>query len=333
MHEPHPNPSPFGAETKPATGALLRLAEVKDIGAMFHVRSHTRDNAISAARLAELGITAASIQQQMLTANYRAWVWEEQGAVLAFCAADASTAEVLVLAVLAGQEGRGIGRALLQQALQYLQAQSSQTPWLMAGRDARLRSHGFYRQLEWQASGRVDEHGDEELLYAEPSTPTQKQDSRMSAEQQLIKLGLALSPASAPAGNYVSAVRSGQLLFLSGKAPQAIQGAAPKGKLGREYNATEGYQMARSACIELLATIKQTLGSLDLVAQVVDLQGSLNTEPDFEDHAQVLDGASDLLAAVFGPAGVHARSVIGVNSLRKGVPLTLKAVIEIKAGH
>lgn len=154
----------------------------------------------------------------------------------------------------------------------------------------------------------------------------------MSAEQKAQDLGLfEMAYASAPAGNYANAVRSGALLFMSGKAPLAsATGQAPKGKLGREFSAEQGYQLARSACQALLLTLRQELGTLDRVAQVVELQGSLNTVPEFEAHAQVLDGASDLLAEVFGLAGVHARSVIGVDSLRQGVPLTLRAVVEVK---
>jgi len=152
----------------------------------------------------------------------------------------------------------------------------------------------------------------------------------MSADQRILELGIALGAGSAPAGNYAAAVQTGDLLFLSGKAPQALDGQAPKGRLGREYDTAQGYALARSACIELLAAIRAELGSLDRVARVVDLQGSLNTTPEFEDHAQVLDGASDLLAQVFGPAGMHARSVIGVASLRKGLPLTLKAIVEVR---
>jgi len=152
----------------------------------------------------------------------------------------------------------------------------------------------------------------------------------MSADQRILELGIVLGAGSAPAGNYAAAVQTGDLLFLSGKAPQALGGQAPKGRLGREYDTAQGYALARSACIELLAAIRAELGSLDRVARVVDLQGSLNTTPEFEDHAQVLDGASDLLAQVFGPAGMHARSVIGVASLRKGLPLTLKAIVEVR---
>jgi enamine deaminase RidA (YjgF/YER057c/UK114 family) len=152
----------------------------------------------------------------------------------------------------------------------------------------------------------------------------------MSAEHRIKELGLELFAASAPAGNYAPAVQSGDLLFLSGKAPLPIAGKLPKGRLGREYSAEEGYALARSACIEVLAVIRSELGSLDRVARIVELHGSLNAVSEFEDHARVLDGASDLLVEVFGNVGVHARSVVGVGSLRKGLPLTLKAIVEVK---
>ena len=154
--------------------------------------------------------------------------------------------------------------------------------------------------------------------------------SPTNPEQRLKELGLELPGGTAPAGNYAAAVQSGNLLFLSAKAPLAIDGQLPKGRLGREYSAEEGYVLARSACTDLISAMKKALGSLDRVAQVVELQGSINADPDFEDHAKVLDGASDLLAEVFGPAGVHARSVIGVSSLRKGIPLSLRAVVEVR---
>jgi len=154
----------------------------------------------------------------------------------------------------------------------------------------------------------------------------------MNADQRISDLGIQLPAGSGPAGNYATAVQSGKLLFLSGKAPLAVDGKPPKGRLGKDYSADEGYQLARSACIDLLATLKKVLGSLDKVARIVELQGSICTTPEFEDHAKVLDGASDLLVEVFGPSGLHARSVIGVHSLRNGVPLTLRATIEVADG-
>lgn len=152
----------------------------------------------------------------------------------------------------------------------------------------------------------------------------------MTLEQRLLELGIQLPANTGPAGNYAAAARSGNLLFLSGKSPLPVNGLKPRGRLGREYSAEEGYGFARSACLDLLATARATLGSLDNVARIVELHGSLNTTSDFEDHARVLDGASDLLLEVFGPAGLHARSVIGAVSLRSGVPLTVKAIIECR---
>lgn len=152
----------------------------------------------------------------------------------------------------------------------------------------------------------------------------------MSPELRIIQLGLELPVSSKPAGNYAAAIRSGSLLFLSGKAPLPVLGVYPRGRLGKEFSAEDGYVLARSACTDLLAATKAAIGSLDEVEQILEVHGSLNTTLEFQDHARVLDGASDLLVALFGTAGMHARSVIGVTSLRSGVPLTLKATIRCK---
>lgn len=152
----------------------------------------------------------------------------------------------------------------------------------------------------------------------------------MTPEQQLSALGLQLPAAGAPAGNYSTAVRAGDLLFVSARAPDRIEGLPSKGRLGREFTAEQGYRLAQSACLDFLAIVKEHAGTLDAVNQFVELQGFLNAEPSFEEHARVLDGASDLLAKVFGTAGVHARSVVGVSSLRKGLPLTLRGVVLLK---
>lgn len=151
----------------------------------------------------------------------------------------------------------------------------------------------------------------------------------MSAEQRIIELGIHLPAGGAPAGNYVSAIQSGNLLFTSGRAPLPVGGRPAKGQLGREYSTNDGYDLARSACIDLLAVLKHQLGSLDKVARFIELHVAISAIPEFEEHAMVLDGASDLLIEIFGPAGVHVRSVIGVNSLRSGVPLTVKAIVEV----
>lgn len=151
----------------------------------------------------------------------------------------------------------------------------------------------------------------------------------MSAEQRVKELGITLPSGSAPAANYANAVRTGNLLFIAGKAPLPQDGKLPKGRLGREYTAEQGYDFARSAALDLVAVMRAELGSLDRVARIVEVQGFLNAVPEFEDHAKVLNGCSDFLVEVFGERGVHARSVLGASSLRGGLPVILKAVVEV----
>lgn len=151
----------------------------------------------------------------------------------------------------------------------------------------------------------------------------------MSAEQRLREMGLVLPSGSAPAANYANAVRSGNWLFIAGKAPLPENGRLPKGRLGAEFTADDGYRFARSAALDLIAVMRAELGSLDRVQRVVELQGFLNAVPEFEDHAKVLNGCSDLMVAVFGDRGVHARSVLGASSLRGGLPLVIKGLVEI----
>lgn len=151
----------------------------------------------------------------------------------------------------------------------------------------------------------------------------------MSAEQRIKELGLTLPSGSAPAANYVNAVRTGNLLFIAGKAPLPEKGKLPKGRLGLEYTTEDGYRFARSAALDLIAVMRTELGSLDRVARIVEIQGFLNTVEEFEDHPKVLNGCSDLLVEVFGERGIHARAVLGANSLRGGLPLVLKAIVEV----
>ena len=152
----------------------------------------------------------------------------------------------------------------------------------------------------------------------------------MSAEQRIKNLGIELPSGSAPAANYANAVRTGNLLFIAGKAPLPENGRLPKGRLGREFTAEDGYRFARTAALDLVAVMRAELGSLDRVARVVEIQGFLNAVPEFEDHAKVLNGCSDLLVEIFAERGVHARSVLGASSLRGGLPVILKGVVEVQ---
>ena len=152
----------------------------------------------------------------------------------------------------------------------------------------------------------------------------------MSAEARLKELRIDLRPVSAPVANYVNAVRTGNLLFLSGKGPWSDKpGERPKGKLGREYTVEQGYQHARSVALDILAVLRSELGSLDRVKRVVKVLGMVNAVPDFEDHPKVINGCSDLLVQVFGERGKHARSAVGMGSLPMGIPVEIECIVEV----
>ena len=146
----------------------------------------------------------------------------------------------------------------------------------------------------------------------------------MSAEKRLKELGITLTPVTPPMANYVNAVRTGNLLFLAGKGPGSV-----KGKLGLEYSADQGYQHARTVGLALLAVMKAELGSLDKVRRVVKVLGMVNAVPEFTDHPKVINGCSDLFVEVFGDAGKHARSAVGMGSLPMGIPVEIEVIVEV----
>jgi enamine deaminase RidA (YjgF/YER057c/UK114 family) len=151
----------------------------------------------------------------------------------------------------------------------------------------------------------------------------------MSAEKRLKALGIELGKVSAPVANYVNAVRTGNLLFLAGKGPRPQDGVRPSGKVGREYTVEQAYQHARTVGIDLLAVMRSELGSLDRVKRVVKLLGMVNGTPEFTDHPRVINGCSDLFVEVFGDAGRHARSAVGMGSLPMAIPVEIECIVEV----
>jgi enamine deaminase RidA (YjgF/YER057c/UK114 family) len=155
----------------------------------------------------------------------------------------------------------------------------------------------------------------------------------MSAEKKLKELNIDLGSVSAPVANYVNAVRTGNLLYLAGKGPRPGQdGRRPKGKVGRDYTVEEAYQHARTVGLDLLAVMRQELGSLDKVKRVVKVLGMVNAAPEFEDHPKVINGCSDLFVQVLGDKGKHARSAVGMGSLPMGIPVEIEVIVEIEKG-
>jgi enamine deaminase RidA (YjgF/YER057c/UK114 family) len=152
----------------------------------------------------------------------------------------------------------------------------------------------------------------------------------MDADERLRQLNIDLGPVSAPVANYVNAVRTGNLLFVSGKGPRSgADGKRPKGKVGREYTVEQAYQHARSVGIDLLAVMKSELGSLARVKRVVKVLGMVNAVPEFEDPPKVINGCSDLLVEVFGERGRHARSAVGMAALPMGIPVEIECIVEV----
>ena len=153
----------------------------------------------------------------------------------------------------------------------------------------------------------------------------------MTPEAKVAELGLDIPVTFRPAGTYVNAVRSGNLLFLAGHVPYRADGSLVIGKLGAGMEIAEGKNAARLAALGVLATLREELGTLDRVVRIVNLNGLVNATPEFVAHTLVINGASDLLVEVFGQAGQHARLAVGVSSLPAGMALEIQVTVEIKA--
>ncbi|MBL27503.1 MAG: hypothetical protein CMM50_08145 [Rhodospirillaceae bacterium] len=149
----------------------------------------------------------------------------------------------------------------------------------------------------------------------------------MSIKQRIEDLGLTLPPVAPPAANYVTAVRTGNLLFLSGNVPVTPEGEIPKGKVGADISTEEATEHARLVGLHLLAVIQEHLGDLDRAKRIVKLLGMVNAVPEFVEHSKVINGCSNLFAAVFGEK--HARSAIGVGSLPFGITVEIEAIVEV----
>lgn len=150
-----------------------------------------------------------------------------------------------------------------------------------------------------------------------------------SVAERLKSLGLDLPDAPAPAANYVPYVQTGNLIFVSGQVSMG-EGGFITGKLGADMSVEDGYAAARTCALSLLAQLNAaTGGQLDRVTRVVKLNGFVNSTPDFTQHPQVVNGASDLLAEVFGDKGRHARAAVGSSSLPLGVAVEVEGVFQV----
>ena len=158
------------------------------------------------------------------------------------------------------------------------------------------------------------------LHAAETSTP----------EQKLGALGLALPSVPAAIANYVSAVRSGNLVFLAGQIARGSDGKFLSGKVGRELSEAQGANVARTCALQLIAVLKAEVGDLARVKRIVKVTGFVNCVDEFTAQPKVINGASDLFVAVFGEKGRHARAAVGVSSLPAGAPVEIELIAELE---
>ncbi|NQW20815.1 MAG: RidA family protein [Chloroflexi bacterium] len=153
----------------------------------------------------------------------------------------------------------------------------------------------------------------------------------MSADDKVKELGLDLTHPAGPVANYVAAVTTGKLVYLSGKGPTKADGTMMTGKVGSALTVDQGYEAARLVGIQLLSALNEHLGgSLNSVNRIVKLLGMVNCDLDFGDQPKVINGCSDLLVSVFGENGKHARSAVGMGSLPGQIPIEIEMIVELK---
>ncbi|MEO1051560.1 MAG: RidA family protein [Bacteroidota bacterium] len=149
-------------------------------------------------------------------------------------------------------------------------------------------------------------------------------------DEKLKSLGIELFEPTKPIANYVKAVRTGNLIFLSGHGPDEPGKGYVKGKLGKDLTIEEGQRAARLTAISLLSTLKAEIGDLSKVKRIVKVLGMVNCTPDFEDQPKVINGFSDLMVEVFGDKGRHARSAVGMGSLPSNIAVEIEMIVEVE---
>lgn len=153
--------------------------------------------------------------------------------------------------------------------------------------------------------------------------------AQTSPEAKLKELGITLPAVGKPLANYVSAVRTGNLVFLAGHGPAQPWTATATGKLGKDLTVEQGYQAARNVGINLLASLKAEIGDLGRVRRIVKVLGMVNSVDTFAQQPEVINGFSDLMVSVFGERGKHARSAVGMAALPRNLSVEIEMVVEV----
>lgn len=152
----------------------------------------------------------------------------------------------------------------------------------------------------------------------------------MGADARLAELNLVLPPAPKPVATYHTAVRVGDLMYVSGHGPLRPDGTMHTGKVGAEVDLAGGQAAARQVGLAILATLRDRLGTLDRVVRLIKVLGLVNSTDDFADQPKVINGFSDLMVEVFGESGRGARSAIGTNTLPGHITVEIEAIFEVR---
>ena len=153
----------------------------------------------------------------------------------------------------------------------------------------------------------------------------------MSYENKIKELGIILPDAKAPVGNYVATKIIGQFLYVSGQISINEKGELIKGKVGKDLDTNSGYDAAKRCALSIIAQVKKACGDdLSKVKSCVKLTGFVNSTEDFTEQPKVINGASDLIASIFGDTGMHTRAAVSTNSLPLGVSVEVDAIFELK---
>lgn len=156
-------------------------------------------------------------------------------------------------------------------------------------------------------------------------------DRGYDVNERLTELGIELKDPPAPTANFVLAVRTGNLVYLSGHGPDRPEGGQVQGKLGSgDLTLEEGQEAARLTGISLLSSLRQEIGDLNKVKRIVSVMGMVNADPSFTQHSQVINGFSDLMVEIFGESGAHSRASVGMSSLPNNIAVEIAIVVEVE---
>lgn len=151
-----------------------------------------------------------------------------------------------------------------------------------------------------------------------------------AVEEKLSALGVRMPAPSNPVASYVMSARVGNLIYTAGHLPQPAEGPLIVGKVGSDLTTEQGAEAAKAVALNIMATLKSTLGSLDRVKRIVKLTAFVNCVDGYTAQPKVVNGASDLFVAAFGDRGKHARSAVGTNALPLNVPVEIEAIVEVE---